>query len=276
MYKSVDDITPVEEYNGVYYKRDDLFRPFDPEPLNGGKVRQCLTLIKSNLENIKINHNNTVATVTSVNSPQGIIVSRVCYEFGIRCIIGVGGPGLNNNKICDEIRKWGGEIITLSPMAYDNVLYSKLMELHKTNPFFVIKFGINVDESTEIRDYIANQVVNIPDDVVNIIIPTGSGICAGSILYGMKKFGKKSNVHVIQISGYDRTKTINKIESNVPYNYVAYKKFPYSKKVKIFINDDFQLDTVYEAKAYDWMKLNIDIENEKTLFWCVGNATMYR
>lgn len=276
MYKSVDDITPVEEYNGVYYKRDDLFRPFDPEPLNGGKVRQCLTLIESNLETIRTKYNNTVATITSINSPQGIIISRVCQEFGIRCIIGVGGRGLNNNKICDEIRKNEGEIITLSGIAYDNVLYSKLMELNKIRPFFVIKFGINVEESTEIRDYIANQVVNIPDDIINIIIPTGSGICAGSILYGMKKFEKKSTVHVIQIAGFDRTKTINKIESSIPYNYVSYKKFPYSKKVKIFINDDFQLDTVYEAKAYDWMKLNIDVENEKTLFWCVGNATMYR
>lgn len=275
-YKSVDDITPVEEYNGVYYKRDDLFRPFDPEPLNGGKVRQCLTLIESNLEDIRTNHGNTVATVTSINSPQGIIIARVCQEFGIHCIIGVGGPGKNDNNICDEIRKCGGEIITLSGIAYDNVMYSKLMELHKTRPFFVIKFGINVEESTEIRDYIANQVVNIPDDVVNIVIPTGSGICAGSILYGMKKFGKKANVHVIQIAGFDRTKTINKIESSVPYNYVAYKKFPYSKKVKVFITKDFQLDTVYEAKGYDWMELNIDTVKEKTLFWCVGNATMYR
>ena len=295
-YKDVNDITPVEEYDGVYFKRDDLYRPFDPEPLNGGKVRQCITLIKANLDKIKKEHNSCVATVTSVNSPQGIIIARVCQEFGLRCIIGVGGPGKNDNNICNAIRDFGGEIITLSPMAYDNVLYSKLMELHQHENFFVIKFGINVSESTEIRDYISNQVINIPDELENLVIPTGSGICAGAILHGIKKFEKKvKNVYVVQIAGYDRTATINKIESTIPYIYLPYEKFPYSKKLKIFIRPDFQLDTVYESKAYHWMinsphpittykfgKLpvpesdHIQIGNKKTLFWCVGNASMYR
>lgn len=295
-YKNVNDITPVEEYDGVYYKRDDLYRPFDPEPLNGGKVRQCITLIQSNLEKIKNEHNSTVATVTSINSPQGIIIARVCKMFDLKCIIGVGGQGINNNIICEKIREYGAEIITLSRMAYDNVLYSKLMEIHKTRPFFVIKFGINVSESSEIRDYIANQVINIPDELENLVIPTGSGICAGAILYGIKKFGKKvKNVWVIQIAGYDRTATINKISGGVPYIYFPYNKFPYSKKLKIFITSDFQLDTVYEAKGYHWMinsphpdevykfgKLTkpetdrIEVGYKKTLFWCVGNASMYR
>ena len=293
-YKNVDDITPVEEYDGVYFKRDDLYRPFDPEPLNGGKVRQCITLIKANLEKIKRDYDSTVATVTSVNSPQGIIIARVCKEFGLKCIIGVGGPGKNDNNICKEIRRCGGEIITLSGIAYDNVLYKKLMDLKRN--FFVIKFGINVSESTEIRDYISNQVENIPDDLDNLVIPTGSGICAGAILYGIKKFNKKvKNIYIVQIAGYNRTDTINKIESTVPYIYLPYNKFPYSKKLKIFIRPDFQLDTVYESKAYHWMinsphsddvykfgkltkpeNCDIQIGYKKTLFWCVGNASMYR
>ena len=295
-YKNVDDLTPVESYDGIYYKRDDLYRPFDPEPLNGGKVRQCITLIQSNLEKIKKEHNGGVATETSINSPQGIIISRVCKEYGLKCIIGVGGQGINNNLICDEIRKNGGEIVTLSKMAYSNVLLSKLRDLNKTYNYFIIQFGINVSESTEIRDYIANQVMNIPDELENLIIPTGSGICAGAILYGIKKFNKKvKNVYVIQIAGYDRTNTINKICDDVPYIYLPYNKFPYSKKLKTFISPDFQLDTVYEAKAYHWMinsphpesvykfgKLlrpetdRIEIGNDKTLFWCVGNASMFR
>jgi hypothetical protein len=295
-YKNVDDITPVEEYDGVYYKRDDLYRPFDPEPLNGGKVRQCITLIQSNLEKIKTVHNGGVATETSINSPQGIIISRVCKEFGLKCIIGVGGQGINNNIICDEIRKNGAEIVTLSKMAYSNVLLSKLRDLNKTYNYFIIQFGINVSESTEIRDYIANQVVNIPDELDNLVIPTGSGICAGAILYGIKKFGKKvKNVWVIQIAGYDRTATINKISGGEPYIYLPYNKFPYSKKLKVLIRPDFQLDTVYESKGYHWMinaphtitdynwkksicsnSDHIEIGDKKTLFWCVGNASMYR
>jgi 1-aminocyclopropane-1-carboxylate deaminase/D-cysteine desulfhydrase-like pyridoxal-dependent ACC family enzyme len=277
MYK-IDDITPIEEYNNIYYKRDDLYTPFLPEPLNGGKVRQCITLIQSNLERIKTEHGGVVATITSINSPQGIIVSRVCKEFGLRCIIGVGGQGINNNKICDEIRKNGGEIITLSRMAYDNVLYSKLKDLEKEtgSNYFKLKLGINVGESAEMRDSIANQVVNVPEDTQTIIIPTGSGIIGGSVLYGLKQLGRNHRVIIVQIAGYDRTKTINNICSDYPYEYIAYDKYPYSKKLKIFITPTFQLDTVYESKGYDWMLNNIDTEKEKTLFWCVGNASMYR
>lgn len=271
-------ITPIEEYNNIYYKRDDLYTPFLPEPLNGGKVRQCITLIQSSLDKIKTEHGGVVATITSINSPQGIIVSRVCKEFGLKCVIGVGGPGLNKNKICDEIRKNGGEIVTLSRMAYDNVLYSKLLDLEKERNinFFKLKLGINVGESTEMRDSIANQVVNVPEDTQNIIIPTGSGIIGGSVLYGLKQANKNYKVYIVQIAGYDRTKTINKICPDYPYEYIAYKKYPYARKLKTFIIPTFQLDTVYESKGYDWMKDNIDTEKEKTLFWCVGNASMYR
>lgn len=271
-------ITPIEEYNNIYYKRDDLYTPFFPEPLNGGKVRQCITLIETNLEKIKTEHGGTVATITSINSPQGIIVSRVCKEFGLKCIIGVGGQGINKNNICDEIRNNGGEIVTLSRMAYDNVLYVKLLELEKTRNinFFKIKLGINVSDSDELRDCISNQVVNIPEDTENIIIPTGSGIVAGSVLYGLKQLDRNHKVYVVQIAGYDRTKTINNICSDYPYEYIAYKKYSYARKLKIFITPTFQLDSVYESKGYDWMKINIDTDKEKTLFWCVGNASMHR
>ena len=38
--KDIWDVTPVQEvWKGVFLKRDDLFRPFDDIPLNGGKVR---------------------------------------------------------------------------------------------------------------------------------------------------------------------------------------------------------------------------------------------
>ena len=113
---------------------------------------------------------------------------------------------------------------------------------------------------------------------------------------GIKKFNKKvKNVYIVQIAGYNRIDTINKIESSVPYIYLPYNKFPYSKKLKIFIRPDFQLDTVYESKAYHWMTNfpHPDIDYKwgklyrpdesllsplqgKTLFWCVGNASMYR
>ena len=37
-------LTPVEEYNGIYYKRDDLYCPWGD--VNGGKVRQAKKLFE--------------------------------------------------------------------------------------------------------------------------------------------------------------------------------------------------------------------------------------
>jgi hypothetical protein len=39
-------------------------------------------------------------------------------------------------------------------------------------------------------------------------------------------------------------------------------------------NKTDQLNPTYEAKAYKWMKENIDINKEKTLFWIVGKGIL--
>ena len=42
-------LTPIEKIGDLYFKRDDLFRPFNNN-INGSKLRQCLAI----LEKIKI------------------------------------------------------------------------------------------------------------------------------------------------------------------------------------------------------------------------------
>ena len=38
-------LTPVEEHDGIYYKRDDLYCPWGD--VNGGKVRQAIRLFEN-------------------------------------------------------------------------------------------------------------------------------------------------------------------------------------------------------------------------------------
>ena len=45
LIKKAQELTPIQEYDSVFYKRDDLFMPFPGEKLNGGKVRQAINLI---------------------------------------------------------------------------------------------------------------------------------------------------------------------------------------------------------------------------------------
>jgi len=143
----------------------------------------------------------------------------------------------------------------------------KLQKEGTGSNFYIIKFGIDVEHNPIVVDCIADQVQNIPDTLDNLVIPTGSGITAGAILRGIEKFRKKvKNIYVVHISGEDREADIDKVNRNVLYKYIKGTGYKYGKKLKLNVVDVFELDYIYEAKAYDWMMLNLDLRNEKTLF----------
>ena len=82
----INNLTPVEEYDGLLYKRDDLFLPFGKYGTSGGKVRQAVSLIGNNRSYIKENHKNTIVTHTQVHSTTGTILTRVAKHYNIKCI----------------------------------------------------------------------------------------------------------------------------------------------------------------------------------------------
>ena len=283
LIKRSAELTPIEKYDGVLYKRDDLFIPFPGEMLNGGKVRQAINLIYQNLDLIRTEYHNKVATACGVDSPQGIIVSRVAKAYNLGCFVGYGNISLktlSENTFIQHIRQNDGIVESIINQGFDNAITSRLKKRQEEgtgNNFFIIKFGIDVEKNPIVVDCIADQVQNIPDNLDNLVIPTGSGITAGSILCGIQKYGKQiKKVYVVHISGMDRNEKIHEIAGYVPYIYVKGTGFRYHRKVKVNISDRFALDEIYEAKAFDWMNKNIDTRKEKTLFWCVGNANAYR
>jgi len=283
LLRKASELTPIEEYNQVFYKRDDLLRPFPDEMLNGGKVRQAINLIYHNLQLIKSDYHSAIATSCQKDSPQGLILSRVARAYNLDCFVGYGQLSpktLAENKIMRLIRENKGTVENVANIAYDNVILSHLKDLQQDGSgknFYIIKFGIEVELNPVVVDCISDQVRNIPDNLDNLVIPTGSGITAGAILRGIKKYRKEvKNIYVVHISGEDREKKIKEIEDGVPYEYIMGTGYKYSKKVKLNVVDGFELDYIYEAKAYDWMMHHLDLRNEKTLFWCVGNANYYR
>lgn len=284
MIKDLNELTPVEEYNGIYYKRDDLFQPFDDIPLSGGKVRQALCLIRNQLDNIRNNYNNTVITGTSVQSPQGIIVARAAKEYGVKSILVFGNTDeehLKENNLTHNAMIYADRIDTRAGMAYENVLFSRICNICEEDRkvYFLVKFGINLDEDKDaIIDSVANQCANIPNDVEQVVVPAGSAIMLGGIIKGCRKFNK--NVHIIgvQISGYDRIESVWNIldyDETYKYDFIIDHTYPYSKHLNIEVVPGFRLDPVYEAKAYDYMLKHIDT-TKKTLFWVVGDSNAVR
>ena len=63
------ELTPVQNINGIYYKRDDMFAPFGENEVNCGKVRQTIHMFNKFKEYINEVCNSTVICAVSVYSP---------------------------------------------------------------------------------------------------------------------------------------------------------------------------------------------------------------
>ena len=87
---TLTDLTPIENHRDIWYKRDDLFIPFADCPINGGKVRQFMALVKENLNHIVENCNSTIGMYASVYSPQSLRMARIAKEYGLKSILAIG------------------------------------------------------------------------------------------------------------------------------------------------------------------------------------------
>ncbi len=268
------ELTPVIKYKGILYKRDDLFVPFEDIPLSGGKVRQAISLIHNNSSFIKDECNSTILTISSIKSPQGIIITRVAKEYGFESAVLVSGSA-KENKVLKLIVEHGGKVLRGPRIGYNNVLRCYAHELARKIDFFLVDFGINLFNDREaIIDSIGKQVQNIPDNLDYLVVPVGSGVTFSGIISGLYKYNKRpKNIIAIQISGIDRYKSIIQMIGNIDTNYsfIIDKTYPYSKELKgQMVSETEELDYIYEAKAHEYFIKNLNLSGN-VLFWVVGN-----
>ncbi len=265
------NLTPVEKYDGIYFKRDDLFCPYGD--VNGGKVRQTIELIKKHKP-------KGVISAVSVHSPTGPVISRVAKEFGIPCIIAVGGTkeeNLNKLPMMKLTKEWGGDIRIVAGHGMKNVVSSRMKSIQKEVGYFDMDFSHHIFHDSDLMfDTNSYQVQNIPDELDVLVMSLGVGIQFSCVLKGLKKYNKKvKRIIGVQV-GPDRRKLIDSylnqnplFEEPLGIEYELYQdKSAYSKSVEYNI-DGLILDDIYEGKAYKWLLENIDLK-QKILLWCIG------
>ena len=280
-------ITPIDFWNEVYYKRDDDYAPFGKEHVNGGKVRQAVQLFDEIHDDVKNNHNGGVVTATSVHSPQGAIIAKVAQEHGFKCIVAIGGSKpetMYNHHMMKLTKHYGAEIRNVAGHGMTQVIDSRIKDIIiPETGYKLIKFAISLEDNPEaIFDGVTDQVQNIPDELDNLIVPVGSGIQFTGIIRGLEKYNKKVK-RIIGVTFVDRRKTIEKYLDKFRYkNFPAevttfpeyelhLTKHSYSKPIWEKVGDEY-MDIIYEGKAHEWMRENIDTQKEKTLFWIIGRA----
>lgn len=276
MVKDSRELTPVELHEGLYLKRDDLYQPFGKNTVNGGKLRQCYSLVES----IKDKGYKGLISCCSIYSPQAPITAAVAHHFGLKCVICYGGTTeerLELFRMPTITKRYGAEIRIISKSGIHNILYQKAKKIAKEENLFVVDYGFNIVDHPDIMlNAVSSQVENIPDDLDNLVITCGSGITTTGILLGLSKYRKRvKNVYLVCTAPNRRKlidNTLGTYGARRNYEMIDLfhsKGFKYEKGLRASC-DGIVLHPNYEAKSYKWLKDNLD-PKEKTLLWVVGS-----
>jgi 1-aminocyclopropane-1-carboxylate deaminase/D-cysteine desulfhydrase-like pyridoxal-dependent ACC family enzyme len=278
---SVDALTPCEQHDGTWYKRDDLFVPFADVPLSGGKVRQAMALLKPKAMEIR-RRGGVVLTATGVHSPQGLIIARVAHEYGLRTVIFVGATSearALRHPMLKTAMRFNASLDCSARVAYESA-FTKQIErwraVHRGG--FHVKFGINLRDAPDaILGSTAEQARNVPAEVTTVVVPVGAGITAAGILLGLKKHCPQvQRVVLVQIAGYDRRAEIDAVACGLRYDYHAISRYPYGHELRRSVANTFVLDPIYEAKAHQYMCEVLRLHGPTVLYWIIGDSSAVR
>jgi len=276
----INFVSPVQEQDGVFYKRDDLFAPFGPGGLNGGKCRQTFHLLQHNWKFIQEKFDRKIITTSSVYSTSGAILAAYAHRLDLTSILAVGGTKLEtlaNHHMMRLAQAYGCDVRIVCGTGMAGPLKKRLTGICEDEKVFNAVFSDGVDcDHRAILDPISAQVQNIPNDLDNLVVPVGTGIHLLAIMRGLKKYGKTVKRIIGCHVGPDRRKKIDGYLSplewqNPPYEMAALNEnSTYAKACIEKMPDGDLLDEIYEAKTHVWMRENLDLKNEKTLLWIVG------
>lgn len=262
-----DTLDPIETYQGFSVKRGDAFQL---GPLTGSKVRQCLHVVHTHLDEIRDRYHGGLLTAAGLPSPQTAIVCGVATYFGLHSAIAV--PRYKNetvdvNRLNVSLSQHFGARVFGATNPRPSGVEHLARSLDAALGYYRIKFGMIGDVAME---PVVQQVANVPDAIREVVIISGSGLSALSVLKGLARYQKHhvEQVTVVTLSHffhdnkrrwYDEQPEqfagrLHIVESPLSYG-TLYKKT--------------EFDWTYEAKAWRWMT-DHRTPDPSILFWVVG------
>ena len=261
MYKGY---TPVQykERAGVWLKRDDLYTVCG---VHGGKSRAAYEIIT---ELIGKGY-STIVTAGSRQSPQCEIVSYICEQLGIDCVLFM--PTGANTSVIDHIEGNSHTRIERVRPGYNNVIIARSREYAKDRGYGYVPFGMECVDNVKIT---SEQVGNLPFEELResggkLVIPVGSGMSFSSVITGLSQGVGVFDIPILGIQvGKDPTKIISEYAEDLEFmNYEIIKSsVDYHTPVTAFI-DDVQLDPIYEAKCAEYLR-------KGDCLWVVGRRLL--
>ena len=282
-----NELTPVENRDGMLYKREDLYRL--PNGVNGSKLRACGYLMDRAVEQGA----EVVISAASVHSPQSAMAATCAANRGLTSVTVVGGttPEKAVKHTAIHIAQEQGSLVTAIKVGYNPALQAEGRRLADATPGgWQVPYGITTPPESSREDVLrftelgARQVANLPDDLETLVIPFGSGNTAAGILWGLLTLNRPRNLRRVALMTVgpdkmiwlrDRIRWLGGDLEKLPLEqYMLHPGFAtYGDKMRESM-DGIDFHPTYEGKVvrylntigYPWW----EARDGKTLLWVVG------
>lgn len=283
------ELTPAELRNGIWYKREDLYR-IEPYGVNGSKLRACQHLIGRAADQGNI---MTVVSASSVLSPQAAMAGVVAEQLGLECeiIVGATTPDKAVKHKSVAIAVEAGATVRTIKVAYNNALQKAARDAAEEPGVWRLPYGITTPADASWQDVEAflavggAQTANLPDEVETLIVPFGSANTACGVLYGLHHTRPASLKKIVLMEigpsrrewATERLKNVGRSlnPGGVEVEFVTLHEVwaSYGDKMPETL-DDITFHPTYEGKMIRWLNLvQPDYwlrRDGTTCFWIVG------
>lgn len=284
-------MTPWENHNGIWFKRDDYFAPLGYGGPNGSKMRQLIWYVN------RFRPGKThIVTGASIQSPQLSMSAIVGRHYGLpaRQVV-YSKPETVLRHENPRIAYGFGAEFEYASGPYNPIIQRRVCDLTQ-DASLVVEYGITVphdrydpDTVRKFHEVGAWQVQNMPADVRTLIMPAGSCNSLTSVMIGLMRDPKNLDELFTIGIGPDklgwvkaRLRHIGVNADRLPFGWrhhslhdTGFSK--YSDHFKGETYDGINFHPTYEAKMWRWLNQqnvlgNMLPQDDTVAFWIVGSA----
>lgn len=261
--------TPIEVYQGIYVKREDLCAPEGAPPFS--KIRGLV----AHLTQLKQQGYIGVAYVETSISMAGWGVSWACAQLGLECLIF--NPVYKKPLSLLEFhrnqwKRWGAKLIDL-PAGRAKVNYY-IARKQIPHGYKLLPLGLPLSESVSATESIAKNCIR---EYNSIVVCVGSGTIASGVFRATQPY--QTVYGVMCRTGNVKMKTKHIIGSTIFPNtqgklVVIDKGWDYTEICNIKV--PFPCHPYYDAKAWDWLMRHKKEIRFPVLFWNIGSTGSFK
>lgn len=247
------ELTPVDRFGDWYAKREDRAGFTGTDAPSGAKVRQYNAMIAN------APPGTPLVVGCSADSAMQIYVAHAARVLGRRGVVVVPARAKRSAATCWAADA-GAEIIEVRP-GYPSVYRAAARTVAR-------KYGgaVRWDAAYAVRDT-AKQTENIPAGVRRVIVPSGSGLTAAGVIWGLAVRGRADvSVVIVAVSELATAERVADLvekyfstwrgphPDNVPGMIYERARGPYRKPCYAALPDGMILDPFYAAKASTYIR----------------------